>query len=174
MAKKKNPINVLGVKLKMAREARNLSQEEVAIKLAELGITVRDIEDFEKGFDIPSEKALTGLSELYRINLNELLNLKRDIEIARAGTNNYQRKKFVGKTFWDVFGDFIMTLVKIAILGAILFYLIKSGVFGKLKDLVTSDNNETEENYIVDDEYLRMLNSNRGANKDYLNETGKH
>lgn len=163
MAKKKIPINVLGVKLKNGRESKGLSQEEVAIKLAEFGITVRDIEEWETGYDIPDDKRIRELSNLYSINANELIQLKLDIEAAGIAVNRVYRKKFVGKTFWDIFGDLIVKIIKIVIVALIIFAVIKSGILTKLKNL--ENENKQEENYIVEDEYLRMLNSKRGNRK---------
>ena len=160
MSKKKLPINVLGVKLKNGRESNGLSQEEVAIKLAEFGITVRDIEEWETGYDIPNDKEIRELSNIYKINANELIKLKLDMETAGIAANRVYRKKFVGKTFWDIFGNFIVKIIKIAIVAFIIFAVIKSGVLIKVKKL--GNENKQEENYIVDDEYLRMLNSKRG------------
>ena len=56
MSKKKIAINILGIKLKEGREKAGLSAEEIAIKLADNGVTVRDINDWENGYEIPKEE----------------------------------------------------------------------------------------------------------------------
>lgn len=71
------------------------------------------------------------------------------------------RKKYVGMTLWDIFGDFIINLIKIGIIIAIIYFIYKSNLLSKFRKLNDS-NNTQEENYVVDDEYLRMLNSKNG------------
>ena len=114
MSKRKQPINLLGVKLKQGREAKGLTQEEAAIKLADYGITVKYIDNWEKGFDIPEEKFLIALADLYEININDLMQIIRNIDFAAKQTNNIMhRKKYVGQTLWDVLEDLIFGLIKI-------------------------------------------------------------
>lgn len=174
MAKKKKlPINLLGVRLKQAREARGLTIETAAIKLADSAISTKMLEDWEKGFDMPSEDVLYILADLYKVNPNDFINVKNDLEFAYKGKNRFHVKKFVGKTFWDIFGDVIIKIAKVVIFGVILFYLIKSGALEKLRDAIFEDENTVEQNY-VDDEYLRMLNDRQGSGKDYLKENEKH
>ena len=173
MAKKKIPINLLGVRLKQSREARGLTIESVAIKLADSGISTKMIEDWEKGFDMPDDEKIYALAEVYRVNPNDFLNVKKDLEFAKKGKNSYHVKKFVGKTLWEIFGDFIIKLIKIAILVGIVYYLIKSGTLEKIRDLFAEEDN-TVENYVVDDEYLRMLNDKQGTGKDYIKENNDY
>lgn len=169
MAKKKNPINVLGVKLKNGRENRGLSQEEIAIKLADFGVTVRDVDDWENGYDMPKETLLYELAHIYRLNAAELVQIKKDLEFAGVQKNQAHRRKFVGRTFWEVFGDLIVKLLQIGIIAGIIFVAVKTDIFHKIMSL-DSGANETEENFIVDDEYLRMLNSKHGStDKNILN-----
>ena len=169
MSKKKMSINLLGVKLKLGREAKGISQEEVAIKLAEFGVTVRDIDEWENGYAIPDETKITELANLYNINANELIQIKNDTENSKAHNDAFHRQKFVGRTFWEVFGDLIIKLIKIAILATIIFVIIKTDAINKFIQLWKGDETQDEE-YYVDDEYLRMLNSNRRSGKDYLKE----
>ena len=170
MSKRKQPINLLGVKLKQGREGKGLTQEETAIKLADYGITVKYIDEWGKGFDIPEEKFLNVLADLYEININDLNQIINDINYASKQTNNFMhRKKYVGRTLWDIFGDFIVTLIKIGLLVLIIYLMVKFNVLGKAKKAFEPENTIDEENYIVDDEYLRMLNSKNGTGKKYLN-----
>ena len=159
---KKMPINLLGVKLKQGRESIGLSQEDVVIRLAEMGFTVKDLDEWENGYDLPKEKFIIALANLYKINPNELLRITKDLEFVGKQKNRIHRKKFLGRTFWDVFGDLIIRLFFIAIFALLLYTLIKFNVFGKLKKEFESTNTTDTENYIVDDEYLRMLNSKNG------------
>lgn len=159
---KKMPINLLGVKLKQGRESIGLSQEDVVIRLAEMGFTVKDLDEWENGYDLPKEKFIIALANLYKIDPNELLRITKDLEFVGKQKNRIHRKKFLGRTFWDVFGDLIIRLFFIAIFALLLYTLIKFNVFGKLKKEFESTNTTDTENYIVDDEYLRMLNSKNG------------
>lgn len=168
MAKKKRPINVLGVKLKQGREARGLSVEDAAVKLVDYGITVKDIDDYEKGFDLPNESRLSGMCEIYRINFNELLAVMKEAEANDLNKNRTHPYKFVGRGFWEDFGDLIIKLVKIAIVVGIVFVIIKTGAIDKLREIKSE--NTQDENYIVDDEYLRMLNSKNGRKAVKFNE----
>lgn len=168
MAKKRRPINVLGVKLKQGREARGLTEEAAAVKLVDYGITVKDISDYEKGFDLPDESRLSGMCELYKINYNELLAVMQEARANDLNKNKTHPYKFVGRTFWDDFGDFIIKIIKIAIVVGIVYVVVKTGLIDKLTD--TDDNKNEQENYIVDDEYLRMLNSKNGRKAVKFNE----
>lgn len=169
MANKKRPINVLGVKLKQGREARGLSEQDAATRLVDYGITVKDISDYEKGFDLPDESKLSGMCEVYRINYNELLAILQEAKANDLNKNRTHPYKFVGRTFWEDFGDFIIKLIKISILVGIIFTIIKTGAIQKFMDY-GKDENKTDENYIVDDEYLRMLNSKNGKKAVKFNE----
>ena len=160
--KKRLPINVLGVKLKEGREKLGLSQEEVVIQLAEYGFTVKDLNEWENGYDLPKEKFVMALANLYNIDSNELIRIIKDIEFVGEQKNRTHKKKFLGRTFWDVFGEFIIKLFFLTILILIIYLLIKFNVFRKIKKEFEFTNNTDTENYIVDDEYLRMLNSKNG------------
>lgn len=171
---KKMPINLLGVKLEQGRESIGLSQEDVVIKLAELGFTVKDLNEWEEGYDVPKEKFIIALANLYKIDSTELMRIAKDLEFVGKQKNRVHRKKFLGRTFWDVFGDFIIRLFFISILALILYMLIKFNVFGKLKKKFESTNTPDTENYIVEDEYLRMLNSKNGQRIKMNNSTNNY
>ena len=158
---KKRPINVLGVKLKQGRERGGMSEEDAAVKLVDNGITVKDIKDYEGGFDLPSEERLSAMCQLYNISFIEMKAILDEALYNDKNKKKVYRNKFVGRTFWDDFGDVIVKIVKIIIAMAILFIIIRSGVIDKIKELAEPVDN-TSENYVVDDEYLRMLNSKNG------------
>ncbi|MBR3696815.1 MAG: helix-turn-helix transcriptional regulator [Clostridia bacterium] len=169
MSKKKIAINILGIKLKEGREKAGLSAEEIAIKLADNGVTVRDINDWENGYEIPKEEILYELAKIYKIDVNLLIQIKKDLDFVGIQKNKIHRKKFVGKTFFDIFGDFIVKIIKLIILGLIIYAVIKSRIIVKFMKLWDEEEIQ-EENYIVEDDYLKMLNSKRGNGKDYLHE----
>ena len=160
--KKKIPINILGAKLKGEREKQGLSQEEIANRLAERKVTAKTIDNWEKGFGLPDENNLNKLIDLYNLDINEIIKMKETLDYGRQQEKYIHRKKFVGRTLWDIFGNFIIKLVKIGILIGLVYLLIRFDLWNKIKEVGEEKRNIQQENYIVDDEYLRMLNSKNG------------
>jgi Zn-dependent peptidase ImmA (M78 family)/transcriptional regulator with XRE-family HTH domain len=68
--------DVLGARLVEAREARRLSQEDVA---AVLGVSRVLVSHWERGQRQPSEQVLERLAQIYGVALGDLLDLERDL-----------------------------------------------------------------------------------------------
>ena len=169
---RKNPINVFGIKLKSNRETSQLTKEDVAKELSEFNITEKNIEEWEDGYAIPEDDIIYKIAELYGIDAYDLLKVKDNYEFLDKKTVQIPlRKKYVGKTLWDTFGGFISTLIKLLIFGAIIYVIIKYDVFHKvIKEINSNDSkNAVRENYIVEDEYLKMLNGGGVSNEENTN-----
>ena len=151
--------------LKEKREKAGLTETELARKLVDYQVNEEMIKKWENGEEMPELTTMYGLSEELKININELLQIRSEVKKITV-KRPYSEQQYLGRTLWDVFGDFIINMIKIAILAGIIFLIIKSGIFAKLSKLGNS-NNTQEENYVVDDEYLRMLNSKNGQNIKY-------
>ena len=164
MANKKLAVNLLGVKLKQAREARGLTIETAAIRLADKGISTKMIEAWELGFDIPNDDKLNAMAEVYKVNANDFILIKNDVEYASKANNNHLYRKYVGKTFWDIFGGFIMAMVKLAIAVLIVFYIIKSGTIDKIKNYFDDDDKTSEDYVITDEDRENLHNQNKDPN----------
>ena len=166
--KRKMPINILGIKLKKGREEQGLSQEEVATRLSERKITSKTIDNWEQGYGLPDENSLEKLVDLYMLDKDEIKRTIETIEYADKQKKYIHRKKFVGRTFLEVFGDFIAKLIKITLVVGIIYFVVKNFDFRKLKNLTDYDTN-THYN-IVEDEYITELNSKK-VKKFTYNET---
>lgn len=155
----------MAIIIKEKREKAGLSETELARKLADYQVNEEMIKKWENGAEMPELTTMYGLAEELKININELLQIRSEVKKITV-KRPYSENQYLGRTLWDIFGDFIINLIKIVILAGIIFLIFKSGIFAKLSKLGNSSNTQ-EENYVVDDEYLRMLNSKNNKFEKY-------
>ena len=80
-------------RIKMLRTAQNISQAELAKKLAKkLDITRSSVNAWEQGFSIPSTNYLVELSKLFHVSTDYLLGLKQNASLDVTGLNTEQMR----------------------------------------------------------------------------------
>lgn len=164
-SKSDDKLKEMAIIIKEKREKNGMTEAELARRLSDFQVTEEMIKKWENGEEMPELTIMYGLAEELKININELLQIRSEVKKITV-KRPYSEHKYLGRTLWDVFGDFIMNVIRLAILVAIVYFIIKSGIIAKLSKLGNS-NNTQEENYVVDDEYLRMLNSKNDQFKKY-------
>lgn len=77
-----NDTDLLGNRLKMLRQLRNLTQEQVA---SVIGVTAKAISSYESGLRQPSFDVLLSLASYYHVSTDYLLGVSADYVINAKG-----------------------------------------------------------------------------------------
>ncbi len=127
--------NLLNVKIKNARQAKGMTQEELAIRL---NVTRQTVSKWEKGSSVPDSETLIKLSEVLNVTVSDLLgtNTNKSMsnddlaeQLARINEQlavKHRRDKIITKIVAVIVGFFILIGLLFAINGIIGFIKLNS------------------------------------------------